>query len=71
MDAEIRSRIQRAVLRDHNRNREHQLSVMIRVTQEQMNYLSMLRERTGVGRAAYLRRLLIADMIKREAKEQR
>jgi hypothetical protein len=70
MDPKLKKNIRQAIQKDHNRNREHQTNCMLRLTKEQAAYLTDLRERFGVGRGTYLRRLLIIDMEKRKHRQQ-
>jgi hypothetical protein len=71
MDPSLKVSIRKAIAADHNRKREHQETCALRLTKEQMTFLTDQRKNFGVGRGTYMRRLLIVAMEKRKAREQK
>lgn len=70
MTSETKKKIYHAIREDDNRRCEHQETVGLRLTKEQIGYLSLVRKRYGLGRGSFMRRLLIKEMILHELKDE-
>lgn len=71
MKPELKREVYQTIAADRNRRGEHQETLGLRLTKEQMAFLRSIETRFHIKRGAYLKRILIKEMVICKDREER